>query len=469
MGAKTLLGVVTALLAALILTFPPADPDLWWHLRNGKEMVQRGEVLTRDVFSYTRFGERWINVFWLPDLLLYGLYRLGGALALALVPPLIGAGVFGPLWGERPEAPFLRSLGIVLAATAAAPFWAPRPQLASYLLLAILHRWLRRSDDRAWRIPLLFLLWGNVHGGFIWGFLLLLAWGAGGLVERALARPGAPTWKALRTLALATLASALAVMVNPNGAAVWTLPFHTVRVSLEIQEWRSPDFHQASMHPVLWLLFLYVAGLAWGRNGPIPAAEILSVLGFAYMGFVSQRALGPFVVVTTPWVLDRLAGAVGEGPRLSGPRTEPGPARRALNLTLAALLALAVLGRAYLASRPEAVEKGYPVQAVAWLLAHRPPGPLFNSYNWGGYLTWALPEYPVFIDGRADLYGEDLIGQWWEVVSAGPGHREILDRWGVRLVLLEVDHPVVERLPEEGWRILYRDETAVVLGREEVR
>lgn len=191
------------------------------------------------------------------------------------------------------------------------------------------------------------------------------------------------------------------------------------------------------------------------------------------MGFVSQRALGPFVVVAAPYVLDRLAAAVsGMAERIRGwesiagsALTPTGRARPALNLALVALLALAVLGRVYLVSRPAEVEKGYPVQAVAWIRAHRPPGPLFNSYNWGGYLTWALPEYPVFIDGRADLYGEDLIGQWWEVVNAGPGYREILDRWGVRLVLLEPDHPVVQRLPAEGWRVLYRDQMAVVLGR----
>ncbi|MCS7283898.1 MAG: hypothetical protein RMK65_10285, partial [Anaerolineae bacterium] len=323
MGTKTLLGVVTALLAALMLTFPPADPDLWWHLRNGKEMVRRGEILTRDVFSYTRFGERWVNVFWLPDLLLYGLYCLGGPFVLALIPPLIGAVIFGLLWGEKPRAPFLRSFLVVVATAAAAPFWALRPQLASYLLLAVLHRWLRQRGGKVWRIPLLFLLWGNIHGGFIWGFLLLLAWGIGGLMERLLKWAEAPSWEELRTLGGITLASALAVLLNPNGLAVWMLPFQTVRVSLDIQEWRSPDFHQISMHPVLWLLFLYIVGLAVApmeigppgpsasvRPSPSPA-ELLAVLGFAYMGFVSQRALGPFVVVVTPYVLDRLSGLTG--------------------------------------------------------------------------------------------------------------------------------------------------------------
>ncbi|RME36204.1 MAG: hypothetical protein D6793_06140, partial [Thermoflexia bacterium] len=312
-----------------MLIFPPADPDLWWHLRNGKEMVGRGEILTRDIFSYTRFGERWVNVFQLPDLLLYGLYRTGGAFALALVPPLLGSLLFGLFWGEETRSPFVRAFLILLTAAAAAPFWALRPQLASYLLLAILHRWLRQSESQVRQVPLLFLLWGNVHGGFIWGVLLLLAWGTGGLAERVLARPGAPPWKTLRTLALVTLASALAVMVNPSGVAVWSLPFQTVRVSLGIQEWHAPDFHQAYLHPVLWLLFPYVVGVAMApaaargeplpplndalQKGPlrpapearklVPLSEVLTVLGFAYMGFVSQRAMGPFVVVTTPYVL----------------------------------------------------------------------------------------------------------------------------------------------------------------------
>jgi hypothetical protein len=90
---------------------------------------------------------------------------------------------------------------------------------------------------------------------------------------------------------------------------------------------------------------------------------------------------------------------------------------------------------------------------------------LFNSYNWGGYLLWELPQYPVFIDGRTDLYNDEVINQWLKVVRAEPGWQKILDQWGVRLVLLEPGTPILGPLQDAGWQLLYKDKTAIVFGR----
>ena len=106
-----------------------------------------------------------------------------------------------------------------------------------------------------------------------------------------------------------------------------------------------------------------------------------------------------------------------------------------------------------------------PVGAVEYIRQAMLPGRLFNSYNWGGYLLWELPEYPVFIDGRTDLYNDEIINQWLQVVRGESGWLEALDRWEVRLVLLEPRMPVVSLLPGQGWWLLYADGTAVVYGR----
>jgi len=136
---------------------------------------------------------------------------------------------------------------------------------------------------------------------------------------------------------------------------------------------------------------------------------------------------------------------------------------------LLGLLALVVLVKAASAALPTTNElefrKTLPLDAVAYLKTESPPGRLFNSYNWGAYLLWELPAYPVCIDGRTDLYNDEIISQWLQVVRAESGWQAVLDRWQARLILLEPTMPVVGHLEQAGWRLLYQDERSVIYAR----
>jgi hypothetical protein len=90
---------------------------------------------------------------------------------------------------------------------------------------------------------------------------------------------------------------------------------------------------------------------------------------------------------------------------------------------------------------------------------------MLNEYNWGGYLTWFLREYPVFVDGRTDLYGDDVLGQWITAIQAGKGWQAILDRWKIKLILIEPSRPLATALSLAGWKLLYQDEQAVIFSR----
>jgi hypothetical protein len=136
-----------------------------------------------------------------------------------------------------------------------------------------------------------------------------------------------------------------------------------------------------------------------------------------------------------------------------------------LNMLIVGVLIFVIAMRAYLVSTTQQVHNGLPLKAVEWIRAHQPEGRMFNAYNWGGYLQWELPEYPVFIDGRADLFGEKTIGDWWRIVNATGEGLALLDLWHVKFVLLEPGWPIADRLTENGWRVLYVDDTAIILGR----
>ncbi|MBU2610160.1 MAG: hypothetical protein KJ606_04340 [Chloroflexi bacterium] len=324
---------------------------------------------------------------------------------------------------------------------------------------------------------LVFAAWGNLHGGFIWGILLLMATIVGEALDNLLDNQPSMSWKETCSLALWSILAGLTISINPNGISLWRLPFDQVQVSLSITEWLSPDFHQFYTHPLLWLFFLLIISVAYSGKR-MSFTDLLKGLGFTYLFFVAQRNMGPYVIILLPIIARHLTSAVksfSNVPIVENIKKkvlQEAPTKQLsakfyfiVNTTLVSFLAAFALVNAYVASTPQRIEEKIPLRAVQWIKDNRPRGPIFNSYNWGGYLTWELREYPVFIDGRADLYGDEIIGQWLDVVNATENGWEILERWGVRLILLEPSRPIVRELPSHGWKQVYQDETAVIFVR----
>jgi len=139
--------------------------------------------------------------------------------------------------------------------------------------------------------------------------------------------------------------------------------------------------------------------------------------------------------------------------------------RSLINTLLLTSMSLACIGYLFNASQTSKVDEHYPTKAVEWIKENQPEGRLFNSYNWGGYLLWNLPDYPVFIDGRADLYGNEMIDQWRQIVFAEANSMELLDQWDINLILLEPTWPIVKQLPSYGWITSYEDKTAIIFQR----
>jgi hypothetical protein len=469
------------LLAFFILLRTPVDADMWWHLRAGQYMWEQKTILLADQFSYTRAGAPWVNAFWLADLGMYGLLRLGGFPVLSAAVSLIGVAI-SLLWLRRMNAPVgIRMALVLLGIFAFSPVMGPRPQLLSFLMLAILDVGLDRIRmDQAsrrfiWLVVPLFILWANLHGGFIWGFLLLAAFVAGEILAQLTESEARFTWPELGRVGFWTAMAWLGTAFNPNGIALWKLPFYTVQISIGgIYEWASPDFHRADLHFMLWLIFLLLTGLGFSSR-PIRWSDALKFIGFAYMAFVSQRSLGPFVVVAVPVVAASLAAAWEDRWKPTWARFRTGHntlqrdlttmTRATLNSIILASLGIAAAMRLTQVSSQDQIMENQPAAAVDWIRAHHPGGRLFNSYNWGGYLLWALPEHPVFIDGRADLYGPEIIGQWQEIVNGTDAGLGYLDQWNVNLILLEPGWPISDRLIHRGWKVLFRDERSVVYGR----
>jgi len=135
------------------------------------------------------------------------------------------------------------------------------------------------------------------------------------------------------------------------------------------------------------------------------------------------------------------------------------------------LVVLAMLVKCGVALSPQMIDKAQqqtaPVRAVEWLKQNRLTGPMYNSYNWGGYLLWALPQEPVFVDGRTDLYDDEFLREYFKVMFIRPGWQEALDKYSVRLALTERESFLATLLATQSdWRLAYRDDQAAIYTRE---
>lgn len=452
------------------------DPDMWWHLRTGEYILNQG-IPRQDVFSYTATDHPWITHEWLSQLLMWGLYQAGGLPLLILFTAAITTLTFWLIYQCCLGQPYLAAFMTLLSAIASAIVWGARPQLFNLFFFALfiylLERWRsQRLPDRAlWFIPLVTILWANLHSGYLLGVVLLAVYAVGEALQRFASPGGSLPWAAIRRLALVTGLAFVAAGINPNGASLWLYPFATLgsgAMQSYIQEWHSPDFHLPIFWPFVGLMMFGVVGWVFSRQRPT-WTELLLFLGAFAAGLLSARHIPIFALVAAPIVCRHWLPALAHTPlypTLAGQR----PDLKGLPvvnwlLVFAALLGVVGWTGQTILDNEETIASHFPVAAVDYLLAHdlaQARG--YNSYGWGGYLIWR--GLPVFVDGRADLYGDDFLRFYRQTLELQPNWAEPLDQFDVQYVLIERGAPLAALLaihPE--WQAVYTDDIAQIFTR----
>jgi len=446
------------------------DPDLWWHLQTAKDIVATRSIPHIDSYSFTKTGAEWITHEWLSELLMYGIYRLSGLGGLVLIFSAIVTGAFFLVYRISAGRPYVAGLPVLLAALASTPLFGIRAQMITLLLASvftvILRNYQQNGQSRIlWWLPPLMLFWVNLHGGYALGFALIALF----LISAALDR----NWPLIRSLAITGAACAVVAPLNPNGFRIFTYPIKTLTspsMAALIDEWSSPDFHQAMFLPLAGLLFLLFAVLALSPKRP-RLGELFLLVGTAFAALRSARHVPIFALVAVPIFADHLwelmsvrgwhKGLTGEEPATVGK----------LILGFAVLIMSLAFPNGlfwhFVAHQPSYVAKRNPVAAVDFIEAHHVPGPVFNKYGWGGYLIFRLyPDYRVFADGRADVYGDEFLFQMVDTYDGHAAWRAPLDHYGVRTVLIPPDASLASLLQiDREWRKVYEDEQAVIFTR----
>jgi hypothetical protein len=478
------------LFGLLAMTARPAtDPDLWWHLRTGQWIVETGHVPHSDPFSFTRAGHAWVSHEWLSEVVFYELWKHAGAAGLIVLSAIITTAGFMLLYLRCPGKKHWAAAATAFGALASAPSWGVRPQMFTFTLASLL-LWLVESGNKSgnkkdrprlllW-IPPLFLLWLNLHAGFALGLALLFAYGLGLILETA---AGNTPWKNARPIILRVLLLLLAclalVPLNPSGVQLYRYPFDTLRSSgmrSFIGEWFSPDFHEWLYRPFLLVWLLLLIALASSRSRP-RGRVIVPLLLTSFAALDAVRHIPIFILVAIPVIAAALP--VVRGSRAGGSHPSPGAQGRgapvsswfrpSFNLAVLILMAMFASVRwVSLARNQDAREaEQFPQKAVAFLRASGQPRRIFVYYDWGGYAIWKLyPEYRVFVDGRADLYGDDLLRQFKTAVQLRTGWRDVLDSWKVEAVLVPPSSALSQALLlDPKWHVAFVDSKAIILVR----
>lgn len=469
MSAPTLLAaVVAALVGTYAATLPAGDPDLFWHLASGGWMLDRRELLTRDVFSYTMTGSPYSVGQWLGQVLYAGVFRWAGWSGIDLLRGLLlGTAAFfvsrvtlrvqpHPGWAIVP---------ILAAVLVSRPFWGDRPQLFSLALFPVFLDVLLgvrsgASPRRAWALVPLAWLWAQLHGAFVLGVVLLPIFAAEAWLSRSDRR---------RPLLAASIAALVATQLTPSGPGAFAFAASYATTASAVLEERPATIDSASgaLFVALLLVALSAALLAERRalgdalSAPLilpggPLIWALLVPPFAVNGMLHQRNL-PYAAAVLAPIVAALVPLALRRPPYAAPLV-PRPAGAAV---ASAVVAIAVVV-ASLTAPPAPDLAAYPVGAVA-LLRDR-PGNLFHEYDWGGYLIFALPEHPTYVDGRgAALFPASLIREFEGTVALRPGYRDVLAQRQIRFMLVRPDRPLAVAVEDDGWRVLGREGSRWVL------
>ena len=452
------------------------DSDLGRHLTLGTYVLDERVIPTRDIFSHTRSGLPRPPYEWLSQILFALAYRLMGLGGVILLTSFVIATTFTLVYkfaNHRSGSPLSALIFVLIAAGASSIHWLLRPHIFTFLLLAIwieqLNKLARGERVAIYAFPIIMLLWVNLHGGFIFGILAWMAYLVGWLWETWRGKPN----KTIGTNLVAVgISSLVATIITPDLWHNWdaVLNNRSTYILERTVETMRPNLTDPSVFPYSLLLFLTILFFTLDWRG-IKASHFFLLAGLGGISLWMARNIPIFAIACTPihselaqnyfskfkiWsqVNKRFAGFGSTSIRSIYPAV----------ITLLAVVSLAFLHFDKGQSPYQFDPAVFPVDAANFIEANSPEGKMFNEFNWGGYMLYRLwPRYNVFLDSQSDFYGESLIREYDQIMSAGDEWQGLLEKHQVDWVLIPSNSPLANAMTNNtNWEIVYNDDTSMI-------
>jgi hypothetical protein len=465
---------------AMYLKFSVLDLDIWWHLKVGDWILAHHAFPRVGILSRTAADRPWMAYSWGYELLLSRAYAWFG---------LVGVGIFGTLltvavayavyWMIRRICGSFWVACILAVISCSAFLFSimPRPVFLSMVFYAITLTLLMRSQQTGrmqplYWLPLLFLIWANCHIQFVYGIFVVGLFAGVNLPQELGARVGftpdsvLPSRLSSVKLLLIFAVCFVATCIGPYSYHLYVTAFHYAGAKFPYTFVR--EFNALSFRAVSHYVELLLAGAAFfvlGRSKQVNIFALTLLIVTTVVSFRTMRdswflCIAAAACIAESWNRPSLS----DDAKLTRDRAETLLENAGLALALAFVMFLIARNTDFnLRGLDEAVSSEFPVKAVNFLRQNPQRGPLYNTFDWGGFLTWYMPDYPVAIDGRTDLYGDDLDLSFFrsENGDAWYGNDPYLNEAGV--ILLPKAKPLANVLVgDQRFKQIYEDRLAVI-------
>ena len=451
------------------------DSDIWVHISTG-EWILRNHTVPHTALFTKHTELEWVVPSWGFDTFFaYGvrLLRLRTIpLSVMTFTAVLAVVTFGLAKGWQEN--FWSAAGLTAASEYILLNFPPGPAMASAVFFAIeLSILMRFRDSRNCRairwMPILLLVWANLDGQFLYGLLILGLYAIGSLLEVATWRHGEESWpkeSGLSRFVLYGALSVVATLISPYFYAPYAVIGRSAigPIGLAVLDnLHSMSFRQPQHYAVL--LLVSFACVALGKQHCRDWFKVSLLAVCAAFAFRRQQDMWLATLAAVAVIADGVHGEVGGESPVSAHTS-----RRLEGLTVAAIVvAVFVVAAMHIPSAPilrSLIAKEFPVKAADFIRGHRLLPPLYNAHAWGAFLTWYLPEYPVSIDGRIEMYGRAINDSFFETSTGLRPPEQDLSIMKAQTFLLKKESRLNDAVSHlRGIETLYEDELAVVMKR----
>lgn len=415
----------------LLTVYKMIDTDIWFHMKAGQVISETGSFIYKDIFSFSAAGRDWLYHEWLFGVISYYVYSIFGINGLILGKAILLTLTFVIIYRcmrLRGANPYLSSFILFIAVLAARFRFTERPHVFKFLFIAafiyILDLYRLKGKNRLWLLPVLQLLWTNIHGSFILGPAIIAIY--------LLASAVSGKRQEIKVLTTIFIMASLATILNPYGIDLlsFSLGFGEKKVLSSITEW-SPTTLQ-SFGGAFGFLFITGSASFILKYRRIEIADLIIFCMFAYLSTKAIRFTALFSLATAPIIAGNIQYLASTF-RYSHVRKW---SLVILSLIIIGYLSINELRRHWILVFGLGQGEAFSERAIDFIKQHPTDGNMYNSYVLGGYLIWSLyPERKVFVDGRAEVYDKEF----QEAFISGSS----MNKWREAIDKYDIDYAVI--------------------------
>ncbi len=460
------------------------DCDTGYHIRAGEYILETLSIPKQDIFSFLSPPLPWTAHEWLSEVVMATIHRVFGLSGIVIFFSFIISLVYYLLFKiiKTKKDNIIPTVFIVLLVLAASQLhWLARPHIFSLLFTLIwyylLDQYQYEKKNYLYFLPPIMLLWVNLHGGFFGGFILLGIYLFSNVVNFITSKGvDRDTYKKRAIyFGLITVVCLFVSLINPFGYRILLFPFNLVSNTFimdHVSEFMSPNFHEPILFKYLLLLMVVIFAISKVK---IKLIEILLVLMFTNMSLYSVRYIPLFSIIVAPILLRQfrpiLEQSGGRFAKFLKKRSDSISATdasaRGYLWPVVAVVLIVILANAGKIDFKFS-EKTNAVAAVEFLENEHIKGNMFNNDEFGDYIIYAAwPKYNVFVDGRSDMYGVDIIKEYLKLVRVKPGWEKVLEKYNFSWIIYNANSTLsVVLMQRDDWKLIYADKVANIFVKD---